>query len=447
MNVYNKKEGFILFLGDIAFFVAALWLALFARYLEIPSWELFFTHLVTFSALFAAWVTVYFIAGLYGKHTLIFKSRLPTLLLNTQIVNSTLAVLFFYLIPFLTITPKIVLFVYLVFSFGLILFWRVRLAGYLGFRKKQNAILIGEGEEMKALYEEVSKNPRYALKFVAFIDLSATDETNFKKVFSDVVYGHDVSVVVADIKNKKLEPYLSYLYNLIFVNIQFIDLYSIYMEIFDRVPLSMLRYSWVLQNISPRTHVLYDTMKRAMDIFVGLFVGAFSLILYPFVVLAIKLDDGGSVFISQKRIGLGGFPMNIYKFRTMSGVSREGEDEEGRITRVGSFLRKTRIDELPQLWNVLKGELSIIGPRPELPYFVELYHKEIPYYHVRHIIKPGLSGWAQIHMQKPPKFTAGYDETKTKLSYDLYYIKNRSLMLDVKIALLTIRTLLSRSGI
>ncbi|TSD07147.1 MAG: exopolysaccharide biosynthesis polyprenyl glycosylphosphotransferase, partial [Parcubacteria group bacterium Greene0714_4] len=143
--------------------------------------------------------------------------------------------------------------------------------------------------------------------------------------------------------------------------------------------------------------------------------------------------------------------IQIRKFRTMmvdsGGIFSALEGNYERITRVGSFLRKTRIDELPQLWSVFVGDISLIGPRPELPDLAVLYEKEIPYYNVRHLIKPGLSGWAQILQPAPPKFGVGYDTTKIKLSYDLYYIKHRSLMLDVKIALRTVRTLLSRSGL
>jgi len=123
------------------------------------------------------------------------------------------------------------------------------------------------------------------------------------------------------------------------------------------------------------------------------------------------------------------------------------EGNYDRITRVGSFLRRTRLDELPQLWSILVGDLSLIGPRPELPELAALYEKEIPYYNVRHLITPGLSGWAQIHQEKPPKFGVAYDNTKLKLAYDLYYIKNRSFMLDVKIAIKTLRILVSRSGL
>ena len=124
------------------------------------------------------------------------------------------------------------------------------------------------------------------------------------------------------------------------------------------------------------------------------------------------------------------------------------ETEKEKITPVGLFLRKTRIDELPQLINVLRGDISLIGPRPELPDLARVYERDIPFYNTRHLITPGLSGWAQLYQKEPPKFKmVGYDATKTKLSYDLYYIKNRSAFLDIKITLKTIKTLLSRSGV
>ena len=170
---------------------------------------------------------------------------------------------------------------------------------------------------------------------------------------------------------------------------------------------------------------------------------------YPFVFLAIILDDRGKIFIKQERIGQNNHLVNIIKFRTMS-LDDGGDGELNRqekVTTVGAFLRASRIDELPQLWNILKGDLSLIGPRPELPKLVELYEKEISFYNVRHLIKPGLSGWAQLYQKTPPKFSTDYNQTKTKLSYDLFYIKNRSFWLDIKIALKTIKALLSRSGV
>ena len=131
----------------------------------------------------------------------------------------------------------------------------------------------------------------------------------------------------------------------------------------------------------------------------------------------------------------------------MSKRSGDTEHSEVEITRIGRWLRKSRIDELPQLWSVFKGDMSMIGPRPEIPSLVKHYEDEISYYNVRHLIKPGLSGWAQLYHNDPPKINADSEKTRRKLSYDLYYIKNRSLMLDLKIALKTIKALLSRSGV
>ena len=184
-----------------------------------------------------------------------------------------------------------------------------------------------------------------------------------------------------------------------------------------------------------------------MDIVIALLLGAVSLILYPFVYTAIKLDDGGSLFFIARRVGRNNKKIKLIKFRSMAVGSQGGGIEEApQITRVGSFLRKTRVDELPQLWNVLKGDASLVGPRPETPELVKLYEKEIPYYNVRHLIKPGLSGWAQMYHEEHPHHGPDVEETKRKLSYDLYYIKNRSVLLDLKIALKTLKTLLSRGG-
>jgi len=139
-------------------------------------------------------------------------------------------------------------------------------------------------------------------------------------------------------------------------------------------------------------------------------------------------------------VGKNGKEIKISKFRSMSTSEKE------KITKVGAFIRKTRIDELPQFWAVLKGDLSLIGPRPEKPDLVKLYDKEIPYYNIRHLIKPGLSGWAQICQDNPPKFEVNFEDTKTKLSYDLYYLKNKSAMLDLIIVLKTIKALILRVG-
>ena len=446
MKRLSGKEKFLLFFGDIVLLYGSLWLTLLLRYLELPSMALFMLHFGPFSYLFAAWVLVFYIASLYEPHTIVLKSKLPGVILNAQGVNSLIAVLFFYLIPAFGITPKVTLFIYLVVSFIAISTWRIFGAPLTGLRKKERAVLIGSGKDSALLYRTVNENSYYPMRFMTWVDIEDLSGIDFDDEVLRPIYSEGVTTVVIDVKNDHIAPILPKLYNLIFSHIRFVDQYRIYEDIFDKIPLSLIGYSWFLENVSSRAHFGYDLAKRAMDITLSLILLIPSALIFPFVFLLIKLEDGGPIFYTPLRIGEGNHPMRIFKFRTMS-VMDEGKQlgqNENKITRVGRFLRMSRIDELPQLWNVLRGDLSLIGPRPEFPKLVELYHEQIPYYNMRHLIKPGLSGWAQVHHDTPPQ---SIEETKEKLSYDLYYLKNRSIALDIKIALKTIRTLLSRTGV
>lgn len=449
MAISGKKETFTLFFGDILLLYTSLWLALCLRYLSLPSEEVWQLHFAPFSMIIAVWVLVFFISGLYEKHTLILKSRLPGTVLNAQLANSFIAVLFFYFIPYFGIAPKTNLFIYLLLSFSLILLWRIYGDRVLYPSVKQKGIIVGSGEEMKELLEEVNHNPKYGLQFISSVDLDKVAGVDFQEEILARVYSEEVQIIAIDLKNEKVEPILPHLYNLIFSRVKFIDMYKIYEDLFDRVPLSLVRYNWFLENISTESRTSYDILKRIMDVIASLAAGALSLLLYPLVALAIKLDDRGSIFFVQERVGKNNKVIKVKKFRTMGPAHRdgsEGESEASQVTRVGKWLRQLRIDELPQLWSVFKGDMSLTGPRPEIPQLVKHYESEIPYYNVRHLVKPGLSGWAQLYHGDPPKGVADSEKTRRKLSYDLYYIKNRSVMLDLKIALKTIKTLLSSSG-
>lgn len=449
MSNISKKEALLLFCGDIFLFIFSLWFALYLRYGTLPSGELFSVHIIPFSILFFVWILVYFIAGLYEKHTLILKSKLPSVIFNAQFVNSIFAIVFFYFIPFFGITPKTILFIYLVISFCLVLLWRLYGINLLGKTKREPALLIGSGAEMKELLDEVNNNDRYGIKFISSVDVSDISGIDIQDEIVTPIYADGIKIIAVDFSHEGVSPLLPHLYNLIFSKISFIDSHRIYEDIFDRIPLSLVTYSWFLENISVSPKFTYDFLKRVFDIIVSFLLGIVSLVVYPFVWIAIKLDDGGKIFIKQERIGQNNHTVRIIKFRTMSvddGGAGEAKREQ-KITRVGRYLRASRLDELPQLWNVLIGDISLIGPRPELPKLVKLYEKEISFYNVRHLIKPGLSGWAQLYQKTPPKFSTDYDQTKTKLSYDLFYIKNRSFWLDIKIALKTIRELVSRRGV
>lgn len=432
MKMTMRARVRAMLIGDLVMFGLSLWLALFLRYAKIPSSELFLNHLQPFSIIFLIWALVFYIAGLYDKHTSIFRQKLPRIIFNTLVANSIIAVFFFYFIPYLGITPKTILFIDLAVSFLFIYLWRTLVVPNINLNQKERLLFACSGPDVDEIKEEVSRNPRYNITLV--------DSEDFENIVR-----RGVTAVVVDLNDKNIGQSLKDFYRLIFSGISFVSVHNLYEEIFDREPISFINEKWFLENISSRPKALYDAMKRLLDIIISLMAGCVSLIFYPFVYLAIKLDDGGDVFITQKRIGKGNQTFDIYKFRTMTGNETGKWLSEGtaRVTRVGQFLRKTRIDELPQLWNVLRGDVSLIGPRPDIIGLDKRLNEEIPYYSSRTLVTPGLSGWALIKQEKPPQ---SIEETRIRLSYDLYYIKNRSFFLDFKIFLHTIRILLSRSG-
>jgi exopolysaccharide biosynthesis polyprenyl glycosylphosphotransferase len=448
MATVFRPRTLILFAGDILFFTLALFITLFVRALELPSRELFSDHTAPFSILFAVWVVVFFIAGLYESRSIILARRaLSSTLLTAQTVNVCLAALFFFFVPLFDVSPKTVLFIYLFVSFLLILLWRAYLFPYLGLQKPEAALVVGEGSEVDELVRALRHAPFAPARIAAVIQPSShTLAEDVQRAAEE----HRPHFIIADLQDTRVSAVFSGIYNYLSSGVRFFDVPALYEEVFGRIPLSVLNEQWFAQNTSRYAHIFYDHLKRLMDIAGGITIGAVSLLLYPFIMLAIKLDDGGPAIIAMPRVGEGGRVFDFYKFRSMSGNDhgKYGADGASRltVTRVGRFLRTTRLDEMPQLWNVVRGDLSLIGPRPEFPHLVKEYEHHIPYYGVRHLIKPGLSGWAQLYYHQDPHHAADVEATKAKLAYDLYYLKHRSLMLDIVVALKTVRRLLIKSN-
>lgn len=322
-------------------------------------------------------------------------------------------------------------------------FWRLYVVSLFYGHHKIKALLVGRGKEFQELLHEVNSNDRYSIFFTEFIDLDSVGVGEHEHRLRHGLAISGTQYVVIDLADPTVTPMLSYLYRSVFNGIRVVDFSYMYETIFNRIPIHTLTYTRFFEGFSVDGTFFHDVFKRAMDIVLGVLLLVVSLPLYPFVALAIYFDDRGKFFIEQKRIGKGGKVFTIYKWRTMSVTSGGGANQ---ITKVGKWLRVSRIDELPQLFSVIKGDLSLVGPRPELPDLVKIYEEEIPYYGIRHLVTPGLSGWAQIYQSDHPHYGAKIDETKTKLSYDLFYLKHRSFMLDLIIALKTVKTLLSRTG-
>jgi exopolysaccharide biosynthesis polyprenyl glycosylphosphotransferase len=214
------------------------------------------------------------------------------------------------------------------------------------------------------------------------------------------------------------------------------------------VRLDSLKASWLIYGDGFRQGLGRRFIKRSFDVFAasGLLVVTWPLMLVTAVL--VMLEDGGPVFYRQERVGQGGRLFKVTKFRSMKvdaegdGTPRWAASNDSRVTRVGRVIRKLRVDELPQLFNVLIGEMSLVGPRPERPFFVDQLVREIPFYAVRHCVKPGVTGWAQVRYQ----YGSSIDDAVQKLQYDLYYVKNHTLVLDVLVLFETIRVVLTGEG-
>jgi len=225
---------------------------------------------------------------------------------------------------------------------------------------------------------------------------------------------------------------------------------QVYEELLGRVPIFLLETEWIVRSFVEKTSTsTFFVLAKSLIDFAGGLVGTLITIgFFPFISLATILESGFPVLFTQERLGRGGQPYKMVKFRTMDrdaerdGEARLAEENDQRVTRVGWFLRRTHLDELPQFINVLRGEMSLVGPRAERPQLVEHFQKQIPFYRARLLVKPGITGWAQINYG----YAGNVSETAVKLEYDLYYIEHRNLLMDTSIILRTVGTVLGFKG-
>ena len=452
----------ILLLGDLVSFSLALWMSLTIRYFFVPygsyirSYQfLLGDNFLPFTLVFLLWVLVLYLSDFYSTLIIGYRLSLAQSLLKIHFINSAIAVIFFYIfLPYFRIAPKVNLVLYLVLSYIFIFLWRgwglTHLKAAFG---KGFFYFIGPKAELKELLAAFTYNPYYNnlqvlgakasqdIKSEADIDLSWVEAEATKGFFAAIVAPTAFSSSYQD--NERL---VRKVYEPVFKGGQIFSFQKFYESVFHKIPVSLVDETWLLENISAPSRALYDFTKRLADILVSFLSGLVSLIFYPFIILAIKLDDGGPIFYVPKRVGQNGKHFRPFKFRTMkvgAPVSWFGKNDP-RVTRAGRFLRKTSLDELPQLWNVFLGDISMVGPRPDVVDFAGELEQKIPYYQVRTLIKPGLTGWAQVSQKVKGENPSSVEETKERLAYDLYYIKNRSFILDMTIILKTINLVLSR---
>lgn len=437
-------RSFINYGGDIIILIFSVFLALLLRFGEVPTVALFAYNLGPFVLVFPIWIVVFSIAGFYNKYEIFSVKNLIKKVIYSALVNLVFSVFFFYLF-FEAINPKTILVLVLLISSLLMFCFRFCLQ-YVFSQAKRSAVLVASGLDAQSLFENIKRNTHSSFEITYFFDTDVIKKEEIEQELRKVLSGKNAEIVIIQSNNPYSTELTSLVFEFLASGVQLFDFDDVYEDIFGKIALSTINDEWLVKNISHYySFVWYDIFKRTMDIIISVPLFLVSLIVYPFVSIIIYLQDGGPVFIKQKRVGKYGSIINLLKFRSMK-VSDGGiwlSENDDRITPFGKFIRNTRIDELPQLLNVIRGDLSLIGPRPDIVDLGEKLKQEISFYGIRTIVKPGLSGWAQIRQELPPQ---SVEETKIRFSYDCYYIKHRSLVLDLSIALSTVRILLSRTG-
>lgn len=456
----NSWKKSLLLVGDILLLYGALVLTLFVRYRTWPDSNIWTQHWQSFTLLFMVWVVVLYVNGLYdlaaSKNDVEFYNRL----LRNLLINFGLAAAYFYLLTdrLFDIKPRAVFFLYIGIHSILFVVWRYwynSLVQSPNFLK--NVLVIGLKDEARELVREILHKPQLGYRITAIIhnrqataepDLPGVAIYNSGENLKHILREHKISTVVTALNPHSNPQLVQNLYESLSMRLQYFDLPDFYEKLTGKVPVTTIGHIWFLENLAEGDRGGYETLKRVSDVFLALLGLSLSIPLFPIIALLVKMDSSGPLLFRQTRVGYLSRPFVAMKFRSMViGAEADGQPQwasfnDPRVTRVGRFLRRTRLDEIPQLWNVLRGEMSFIGPRPERPEFVKNLQTLIPFYNERHLIKPGLTGWAQINF----RYGSTTGDALKKLQYDLFYIKNRSLPLDIGILLKTINIILSGLG-
>jgi len=314
----------------------------------------------------------------------------------------------------------------------------------------ERVYVLGTGERAQRVVQGLRQNPEIGVEVASWTGKmeGAVTRDSVAAHLLEVVRKQKVHRVIVAMPDRRGTIPMPELLDLRMQGVKIEEAATWLEKISGKIEVENLYPSWIVFGEGFRRSAPFRLLRRAVSIIISLVGLIFALPLLPFIILAIRFDSKGPVFYTQTRVGKAGRLFKVVKFRTMrqdaealSGPKWAG-DNDPRVTRVGKFLRSSRLDEIPQMWCVLKGDMAFVGPRPERPEFIEWLSKEIPYYGVRHMVRPGLTGWAQVKY----KYGSTVEDAREKLQYDLFYIKNASLGLDMVIMFQTVKTVLLRRG-
>lgn len=451
----NSFLKFVLLVGDVFLMYGALLLALALRYGDFSFWpgpqtRIFLFH---FSFISLFWVLLLFLLDFYEipppKEVFEFFANLIIFIF----LAGAFGIAYFYLRPQPIITPKTILVLDLLIFSLFLCGWRYLFSRILKLQNlKEKIVVMGFRPELKEILSNYLNQSGYEI--VAFFNpkFSFTEELNsFSNLTKDGIISDTLrlkeiiekegvnSIIFASDPHKNGEM-IREIFTGLPLKLNYISFDSFYENLTKKVPIEVIDEIWFLENLSRTERRIDEILKRGFDVLFSVIGLLITAILFPFIALAIKIGSSGSIFYPQKRVGKDKKIFTLYKFRTMKEDLNQDkefwrEKDPTQLTRVGKFLRRIHLDEFPQFWSILKGDLSFVGPRPEWEKLARIFEKEIPFYSQRYLIRPGLTGWAQLNY---PASTS-IKTAKEKFEYDLYYIKNRSFFLDLGIILKTIR--------
>ena len=343
-----------------------------------------------------------------------------------------------------------IFYIYLIIFIFQIIFRKIVCSIYM---KKQNVLIFGSNHIKNNVQEDIINTLDY--NYVGYISNNKSRATKYlignysqmEEIISKKEI--DVLVIVKDIKSPSFKKYLKRIFDLKINGLKIINYEEFNEDIQKKIDINQINEEWLLQSngFDILSNEMQKNIKRGMDIILALTLMVFLSPLALITATIIKIESKGPVIFKQTRIGENMKPFRVYKFRSMrmhdpKKHSRYTLDNDARVTKFGKFMRKTRIDELPQLWNILKGTMSFIGPRPEWDILAKDYARKINHYNLRHLIKPGITGWAQVMFP----YGENLEDAKKKLEYDLYYLKHQDFILDVLIVMKTAKAVLLGKG-
>lgn len=392
-------------------------------------------HTEPFILLYLIWILIFYIFGLYDLVTI--KPTIPYLKRWVWAIATSFIVglLLFYFAPIFGISPKVNLLIQVGF-FGLFSFlFRRMIYGLFAKTITRPVVLIGNSEYLKELESTIEKIPQ-----IGFIIKEKLGKLSDLKI---IKYENKSTIIIIDKTEDMSDDKIIELYR---KDIEVIDTAQAYEKYLFKIPVNYIDSLFISENININKDIAYEAITFITDKVFAIFILILSSPILLIAIIARLIEDGKPIFIKQKRVGLNGKIFDLYKIRSMIVLSPDGSAEtdkaiwstgkdDPRVTKVGQIIRKLHIDEIPQMINILKGDISLVGPRSERPEFVYQLEETIPHYKLRHIIRPGFTGWAQIKYH----YAKTVDESREKFEYDLYYIKNRNIFIDLGILIRTIQ--------